>query len=238
MSPGVPPRGAGWPWPRTRIFLPSSMPAGIFTSRVSDLPAGRSTVIWTSPPVMAVAKGICSSWARSPPRCGRGAGGFAEFAGGAAKLAKEVAHPAGRLLPKTLAEELAQVDVLGAEARWPGPARSRRPGPTSGPPAVGRRCLGSRRNCHNGRTSPAFQGCSARRTRPAPFGTSSWPSYRRGSCRGGTSEPIRGRPSGFRPARLFSAPPECCNSLPPSNLPSSFLRRFPHIPPRRRRTLL
>ncbi len=28
MSPGVPPRGAGWPWPRMRIFLPSSMPGG------------------------------------------------------------------------------------------------------------------------------------------------------------------------------------------------------------------
>ena len=64
-----------------------------------------------------------------------GGGRLAKLAGGAAKLAEEIADPARPLLAESLAEELAQIDVLGAELAWPGPwaAPAGRPTPRSPP---------------------------------------------------------------------------------------------------------
>ena len=101
---------------------------GIFTASFSVLPAGRWTAICTSPPVMAVVKGICISWIRSSPFLGS-TGPICGLARRRAELAEKVAQAAGHLLAETLAEELAQVDVLGIEA-----ARAA-PGPP--PPAPG-----------------------------------------------------------------------------------------------------
>ena len=211
MSPGVPLPAAGSPWPRMRIFLPSSMPAGIFTISVSVLPDGRWTLSCTSPPMIEVLKGISSSWAMSAPRRREAP----RSRGGAAEMAEEVAQAARPLAAEPLAEELAEIDVLGGEA-----ARSRRGIPRRRAPAPTARLERRRRpwsqtTRRSGRTFPAFPGCSARRRPAGSSGTSSWPTCRPGSCRDGASAPARDRPCECRPARRCGEPPGSCNSLLP-----------------------
>ena len=135
-SPAAWPPGAGLPWPRRRIFLPSSMPAGILTVIFGDLPLGRRTSSSTSPPVIAVVKGIVDfglNVGPASPAAGRALLASGRNGGGTGRRCRPGRRPASTA--ETVAEELAEVDILGAEPATP-PRRGRAPNPSRrGPPA-------------------------------------------------------------------------------------------------------
>ena len=97
------------------------MPGGIFTASVSVLPEGR----WIGQLHFAAGdrrgkRDLDFLDQIAAALLGRRR--LAELAGGTAELAEEIAEPAGPFLAESLAEKLAQVDVLGAKFAGPGPA--------------------------------------------------------------------------------------------------------------------
>ena len=97
MSPAGAPPSPGSPWPRTRMRLPSSMPAGILMVIVSRLPSARWTETAASPPLIGRGEGdghfVLEIGAALRPALRAAAAATAA----AAKLLEQVGKPAGPL---------------------------------------------------------------------------------------------------------------------------------------------
>ena len=145
-SPAVPRPEAGSPLPRSRIFFPSSMPGGILTTIVSVSPDCRWRLNWTSPPLMAVPKGMVTS---------------ADGVAAAAFRTAAAARPAARRKCEKMSPSPPPPSPNRSPKNWPKSISSALNPPPGPAPQLGFCGLPApwfRTNCRSGRTFPAFRG--------------------------------------------------------------------------------